>query len=66
MLAAVIGLNLGLKAHIVCLVYFFHLPQWVTTWDRRSSILNDLVKAVTNVSKNREDSLQGFGLICSS
>ena len=66
MLTAVIGLNLGLRAYIVCLITFFHLPQQVTTWDRRSSILNDFVKAVTNVSENREDYLQGFGLICSS
>ena len=55
MLAAEIGINLGLKALTVCLADIFYLPQRTTISDWRPSIFNDVVKAVTHVSSNREE-----------
>ena len=55
MLAAEIGINLGLRAHTVCIADIFHLPQRTTISDWRPSIFNDVVKAVTRVSSNRKE-----------
>ena len=66
MLAAVIGLNLGLRAHFVCLVEFLSSAPVSDNLGPEAQYLNDFVNAVTNVSELREDYLQGFGLICSS
>ena len=56
MLAAEIGINLGLKALTECLAdFFFNRPQRTTISDWRPSIFNYFVKTVTNISANRED-----------
>ncbi len=55
MLAAEIGINLGLKALTVCLADIFLSAAADDNFGLEASIFNDVVKAVTHVSSNREE-----------
>ena len=55
MLAAEIGINLGLSPNVLQIYIYFSSAAADDNFGLEASIFNDVVKAVTHVSSNREE-----------